>query len=243
MSHSRTQVPDPQVALEIEKVKLQAMQLKLQYELAERESTKLKIQQHEQDREERGAERVRAERLQELHIQEAREQRQHELQVLQLQQGNPTRGGTLEKVRKYAKENLKNAQALMKSDYDLKAKAREFHEGDEVLAYFPIPGSSLSAKYHGPYTVKRKADEFNYIINTPDRRKTTQLVHINLLKAYLTQEPAPDQLGLACNVINTCKDETLETSDTNMCSSLIQASGVVTLPEVWWCGEGVDSNG
>ncbi|KAK3895627.1 hypothetical protein Pcinc_000550 [Petrolisthes cinctipes] len=25
--------------------------------------------------------------------------------------------------------------------------------------------------------------------------------------------------------------------------SLIQASGVVTLPEVWWCGEGVDSNG
>lgn len=126
--------------------------------------------------------------------------------------------GTLEKVRKYAKDNLEIAQALIKSNYDLKAKAREFHEGDKVLAYFPISGSPLSAKYHGPYTVKRKVDEFNYIINTTDHRKTTQLVHINLLKAYLTQEPAHDQLGLTCNVINTGKDETLGTSDTNMCS-------------------------
>lgn len=94
VSHSHTSVPDLQVALEIEKVKLQAMQLKLQHELAERESTKLKIQQRKQDREDREAERAREVRLQELHLQEAREQRQHELQVLQLQQGNPTLGGT-----------------------------------------------------------------------------------------------------------------------------------------------------
>ncbi|KAK3894325.1 hypothetical protein Pcinc_001904 [Petrolisthes cinctipes] len=223
MSHSRTQVPDPQVALEIEKVKLQAMQLKLQYELAERESTKLKIQQHEQDREERGAERVRAERLQELHIQEAREQRQHELQVLQLQQGNPTRGGTLEKVRKYAKENLKNAQALMKSDYDLKAKAREFHEGDKVLAYFPIPGSSLPSSVVSQTTIRfptSTATSFKFSYSNLEKTVFNFSFEINRASPKLYIRLAVPDAG-----------------------SLIQASGVVTLPEVWWCGEGVDSNG
>ena len=140
--------------------------------------------------------------------------------------------GTLEKVRQYAKENLKIAQTSMKSNYDLKAKAREFHEGDKVLAYLPIPGSPLSAKYHGPYTVKRKVNELNYIINTPDRRKATQLIHINLLKPFLTEEPAPDQPGLTCNVINTsCLDETLETSATNMGSNYSNSCILQDLPK------------
>lgn len=138
--------------------------------------------------------------------------------------------GTLEKVRNYAKDNLKTAQTFMKSDYDLKAKTRVFHEGDKVLAYFPIPGSPLSAKYHGPYTVKRKLNELNYIIYTPDRLKTTQLVHINLLKPYLTQEPAPDQLGLTCNVINPCTDEILETSGPNVYSNDSNSSILQNLP-------------
>lgn len=67
----------------------------------------------------------------------------------------------------------------MKSKYDLKTKVGNFKEGDKVLAYLPIPGSPLSAKYHDPYSVRSKVNEVNYIIKTPDRRKATQLVHVN----------------------------------------------------------------
>ena len=121
----------------------------------------------------------------------------------------------LDNVRKFAKDNLEIAQVKMKSNYDLKAKVREFQKDDKVLAYFPISGSPLSAKYHGPYTIKSKVNECNYIINTPDRRKATQLVHINLLKPYLVQEPAREQLGIPCNVMSTDHDDTLETSGTH----------------------------
>lgn len=76
-------LPDPQATLEIENVKLQTMQLKLQSEFAERETARLRIEQ------ERETARLRIEEEEIIHerrIQEAREQREHELQVLQLKQ-------------------------------------------------------------------------------------------------------------------------------------------------------------
>ena len=120
----------------------------------------------------------------------------------------------LDEIRKFAKDNLEISQNTMKSVFDVKAKVRSFQEGDKVLAYFPIPGSPLSAKYHGPYTFKTKVNNCNYIITTPDRRKATQFIHVNLLKPYLSQEPARDQIGLPCNVIVSHVDNynTLEAS-------------------------------
>lgn len=80
----------------------------------------------------------------------------------------------------------------MKARYDVKTKSREFKEGDKVLAYLPVPGFLLSAKYQGFYMVKRKIDGWNYILNTPDHCKSTPLVHTNLIKLYLSRVPAPD---------------------------------------------------
>lgn len=98
----------------------------------------------------------------------------------------------LKKVRAFAKENLTHAQTVMKKQYDEKSVVREFKEGDMVLAYIPIPGSSLSAKYHGPYKIKKRVSDCNYIIATPDRLKTTQKVHVNLIKAYKSPVSLPD---------------------------------------------------
>lgn len=91
VSHSDTGTANPQHLLEIEKVELEALKLKLQFELAERESTKLKIQQQEidreqqeRDREERTTQRIREERLLENERAEQERERQHELQLLQL---------------------------------------------------------------------------------------------------------------------------------------------------------------
>ncbi|XP_068245080.1 uncharacterized protein [Palaemon carinicauda] len=72
----------------------------------------------------------------------------------------------------------------MKDRYDKKAKVREFKCGDKVLVYHCVPGSPLREKFMGPYKIIRWTTKTKYVIATPDRRKPTQLVHVNLIKPY-----------------------------------------------------------
>ncbi|XP_073797050.1 uncharacterized protein isoform X2 [Danio rerio] len=83
-----------------------------------------------------------------------------------------------------ARDSLARAQKEMKRTFDKKAVARSFKPGDAVLVFMPIPGSSLSAKFFGPYEVKEKLSETNYVICTPDRRRKTRTCHVNMLKLY-----------------------------------------------------------
>ena len=91
----------------------------------------------------------------------------------------------LNRASEIARENLKETQTKMKKWYDKDAKSREFSPGDKVLVLFPIPGHPLQARYHGPYTVESKVGEVDCIVKTPDRRKSRQLCHINMLKEYV----------------------------------------------------------
>ena len=84
----------------------------------------------------------------------------------------------------FVRENLKVSQTHMKTNYDKKAKLRSFQPGEKVLVYHPIPGAPLRQKFMGPYEILRRMSKTNYVIATPDRRKATQLVHVNLLKPY-----------------------------------------------------------
>ena len=77
----------------------------------------------------------------------------------------------LSKVRELAKEYLNKSQTSMKAHYDKSSKLRAFQPGDEVLVFLPIPGSPLSPKYQGPYTILEKLESNNYLISTPDKRK------------------------------------------------------------------------
>ena len=91
----------------------------------------------------------------------------------------------LNRASEIARENLKQAQSKMKKWYDKDAKNRTFSPGDKVLVFFPIPGHPLQARYHGPYVIESKVGEVDYIVKTPDRRKSRQLCHINMLKEYV----------------------------------------------------------
>ena len=91
----------------------------------------------------------------------------------------------LNRASEIARENLKEAQTKMKKWYDKDAKSREFSPGDKVLVLFPIPGHPVQARYHGPYVIESKVGEVDYIVKTPDRRKSRQLCHINMLKEYV----------------------------------------------------------
>ncbi|MGL5739489.1 MAG: hypothetical protein ACRCYJ_11625, partial [Plesiomonas shigelloides] len=55
-----------------------------------------------------------------------------------------------------AKESLTTAQKGMKRWCDRKAVARFFQTGDSVLVLLPVPGSALSARFFGPYIIKKK---------------------------------------------------------------------------------------
>ena len=94
-----------------------------------------------------------------------------------------------------AKRNLQESQSKMKVWYDRKAKSRCFEPGDRVLVLFPVVDNPLQAKYSGPYKVVKKISDTNYLVKTPDRRKETQVCHINMLKAY-HEKPKPELVTL-----------------------------------------------
>ena len=94
----------------------------------------------------------------------------------------------LEKVCDLAKQNLKETQETMKTRYDQKAVQRSFVPGDKVLILLPVTGKPLQARFHGPYVVSKKVGELNFIVRTPDRRKETQLCHVNMMKPYIERE-------------------------------------------------------
>ena len=94
-----------------------------------------------------------------------------------------------------AKRNLQESQSKVKVWYDRKVKSRCFEPGDRVLVLFPVVGNPLQAKYSGPYKVVKKISDTNYLVKTPDRRKETQVCHINMLKAY-HEKPKPELVTL-----------------------------------------------
>ncbi|XP_069181149.1 trichohyalin-like [Procambarus clarkii] len=89
-----------------------------------------------------------------------------------------------QRVRKFANDNLLKAQERMKTHFGQSSKLRKFKPGDFVLAYFPILGSPLQNKFSGPYRIKECRNNHNYVLQTPDWRRKTQLCHVNLLKQY-----------------------------------------------------------
>lgn len=50
----------------------------------------------------------------------------------------------------------------------------------------PIPGSSLQARYSGPYLIQEKVGDRDYLVATPGRQN--HLCHVNMLKSYCDRE-------------------------------------------------------
>ena len=94
----------------------------------------------------------------------------------------------LSKACEVAREHLKSSQETMKRKADKHAKARSFKPGDKVLVLLPLQGEPLKAKFSGPYCVKKKLNDVNYVISTPDRRKDERVCHVNMLKEYFERE-------------------------------------------------------
>lgn len=73
----------------------------------------------------------------------------------------------------------------MKARYDQKALQLSFQTGDKVLVLLPVTGSALQAKFTGPYEIKEKLSDTDYVVYTPVHRQKSCVCHINMLKAYV----------------------------------------------------------
>lgn len=98
----------------------------------------------------------------------------------------------LHRANALAKHMLTAAQTAMKRNYDRSAVERTFSVGDKVLALLPVPGTTLSAKFSGPYEVHERLSDTDYVLSTPDRRRKTRVCHINMLKLYHARNKGPD---------------------------------------------------
>ncbi|XP_030626723.1 uncharacterized protein LOC115809273 [Chanos chanos] len=87
-------------------------------------------------------------------------------------------------------EALSSSQESVRKRFDRKAVERQSQPGDQVSVLSPMPGSSLTARLSGPYVVKSKVSDTDYVIYTPERRKKTRLCRVNMLKPYHSGDAA-----------------------------------------------------
>ena len=100
-----------------------------------------------------------------------------------------------------ARANLSSSQKSMKKKYDVDAVERSFKPGQKVLALLPVPGNPLNSRFFGPYVIQKKLSDLNYVVVTPDRRKQTQLCHVNMLKPYAERSRDPVLQPVNVNVV------------------------------------------
>uniref|UniRef100_H3BXP7 Gypsy retrotransposon integrase-like protein 1 n=1 Tax=Tetraodon nigroviridis TaxID=99883 RepID=H3BXP7_TETNG len=137
----------------------------------------------------------------------------------------------LRRAGEIAQENLKSATA------------RSFEPGEKVLVLLPIPGSSLQARYSGPYLVEKKVGDRDYLIATPDRRRRSRLCHVNMLKPYVEREarpvcsPAPSQrVSLAAHVKEELSSAELDNKSFSAAltqGKFLNSEALKNLPLLW----------
>ena len=98
--------------------------------------------------------------------------------------------------------------------YDRMSQNCIFKPGDTVLVLLPVQGNRLQARYHGSYKVLKRVGDLDYVIETPDRRKSTQQCHINIVKPYFERGVKKSVMFTDSNVENDSNQEHEEWSDT-----------------------------
>ena len=103
----------------------------------------------------------------------------------------------------------------------------------------PVPDKTLQARYFDPYIVKEKVSDLNYIISTPDKRKNTQLCHINMLKSHVNRDkhnvvqcanlvsPVPQNCNNICDTQNSQDFEKKKKKKKNPGLSRLQNSDIL----------------
>ena len=95
----------------------------------------------------------------------------------------------MEEMTELVRSNLEKVQHRQKVWYDKKARQRTLQPGQKVLLLLPTSENKLLAQWQGPFTITRKVGPATYEIDMPDRKKTRQVYHINMLKEWRERNP------------------------------------------------------
>ena len=77
------------------------------------------------------------------------------------------------------------AKDKQKKYYDRKASPRAYQVGQKVLLLNKAKRSKFEMTWVGPYTVIEKLNDVDYRLETPGKRKSDLVVHVNLIKPYV----------------------------------------------------------
>lgn len=108
----------------------------------------------------------------------------------------------LEETCRLAHEELQKAGARYTKLYNRKAKERSFQPGDKVLILLPIEQNKLLLQWKGPFEVKEKRGDVDYIVETSGGQK---IFHANLLKKY--EERGTTEQARQCSAIFCVTEE------------------------------------
>ncbi|KAK4326392.1 hypothetical protein Pmani_003108 [Petrolisthes manimaculis] len=137
---------------------------------------------------------------------------QLELEKMKLEYQLKTRQIELEFERESTQNEANGVGDRTTQLWGTEAVLRTFSVGQKVLAFLPSHGNPLQKRYSGPYVIKEKLSPLTYVIETPDRRKKSQLVHINLIHDYLSRtsgdKPGHPEVALYVTMVpQTVTDE------------------------------------
>ena len=90
-------------------------------------------------------------------------------------------GDRLKETCELAKQELLKARDVQKAYYDRKSKLRKFCAGDKCLVLLPTASNKLLAQWKGPFEIREKVNDLNYILMVDGQPKR---FHINMLKQY-----------------------------------------------------------
>jgi len=137
-----------------------------------------------------------------------------------------------ERVRdslKAVNECAVNEKAKSTKYYDLKTRVVEFEEGDLVLVLLPLIGKPLQARYCGSYKVLQRFNEVDYVIAMLDRWKTKRVIHVNLLKKFISRDEVhvePVAVSSSVTVSEPVSVNFISQVDSNHCVSSVNVSDV-----------------
>lgn len=87
-----------------------------------------------------------------------------------------------------ASQREKIAKQTMKKTHDKHAKHKQFDVGAMVLVRIPALTGKLEDSWEGPYEILDQVSPVNYQLAIPGGRKTTKILHVNMLKQWSSPE-------------------------------------------------------
>jgi len=104
----------------------------------------------------------------------------------------------LEKVAEYAKVHTEKEQTGYISRYNLRARHKTFHVGDQVIVLAPAGGSKLCNRWQGPGTIAKVMSKNSYLVDLGSNG--TRHVHANKIRHFVARVNG-------CSVINECDSD------------------------------------